>query len=398
MSTKTERSPAFFSESLFYFKEKNDARRARLLHIHTADKTFSSCISIERELAPIVKISRIYQVQGGGGNAFNLPGSVLSCRIDDFDGKCAFRKTEYSPAPRYQTTLEGATVCSYKIDYAVDCFVIETITLPVVDSVNVHADLAFGGTRCERKKTKTPSSSASVRLSQDSTAMSIQTPSVSTTSRETARSTKKKSKQDLSAKPTKTLVSKPVPPPPAVSIPLEDLHVSNVPLSRSFFQYTFSETAPGPENPDYVSDPAAAQKLYSRGLNHVDWTDAQWDRVLFSDETRVCLNSPDGRERVLRRRGERFTDACMSEREPYGGGSVMFWAGISSEGRTELVSVPSPTLNAERDPAPATLPELEQAAKEEWRNIPQEMFRNLVRSMKRRLQAVIKNRGGNTSY
>ncbi|KAI5750288.1 hypothetical protein M8J76_014383 [Diaphorina citri] len=162
----------------------------------------------------------------------------------------------------------------------------------------------------------------------------------------------------------------------------------------------------------------------------------------------------------------------MSEREPYGGGSVMFWAGISSEGRTELVSVPSPTLNAERyvtdileehvvplsriqgtdfilmhdnarphvaarvtqflqearigtlphpaispdlnpiehawdmlkrrirarDPAPATLPELEQAAKEEWRNIPQEMFRNLVRSMKRRLQAVIKNRRGNTSY
>ncbi|XP_026685367.1 uncharacterized protein LOC113470838 [Diaphorina citri] len=294
MSTKTERSPAFFSESLFYSKEKNDARRARLLHIHTADKTFSSCISIERELAPIVKISRIYQVQGGG-NAFNLPGSVLSCRIDDFDGKCAFPKTEYSPAPRYQTTFEGATVCSYKIDYAVDCFVIETITLPDVDSVNVHADLAFGGTRCERKKTKTPSSSASVRLSQDSTAMSIQTPSVFTTSRETARSTKKKSKQDLSAKPTKTLVSKPVPPPPAVSIPLEDLHVSNVPLSRSFFQYTFSETAPGPENPDYVSDPAAAQKLYSRGLNHVDWTDAQWDRVLFSDETRVCLNSPDGR-------------------------------------------------------------------------------------------------------
>ncbi|KAI5708531.1 hypothetical protein M8J77_024706 [Diaphorina citri] len=295
--------------------------------------------------------------------------------------------------------------------------------------------------------------------------MSIQTPSVSTTSHETARSTKKKSKQDLSAKPTKTLVSKPVPPPPAVSIPLE-------PLSRSFFQYTFSETAPGPENPDYVSDPAAAQKLYSRGLNHVDWTDAQWDRVLFSDETRVCLNSPDGRERVFRRRGERFTDACMSEREPYGGGSIMFWAGISYEGRTELVSVPSPTLNAKRyvtdileehvvplsriqgtdfilmhdnarphvaarvtqflqearigtlphpaispdlnpiehawdmlkrrirarDPAPATLPELEQAAKEEWRNIPQEMFRNLVRSMKRRIQAVIKNRGGNTSY
>ncbi|KAI5708091.1 hypothetical protein M8J77_016302 [Diaphorina citri] len=65
MSTKTERSPAFFSESLFYSKEKNDARRrrARLLHIHTADKTFSSCISIERELAPIVKTQASTPVQ-----------------------------------------------------------------------------------------------------------------------------------------------------------------------------------------------------------------------------------------------------------------------------------------------------------------------------------------------
>lgn len=37
-----------------------------------------------------------------------------------------------------------------------------------------------------------------------------------------------------------------------------------------------------------------ARLAYAR--NHVDWTDAQWDRVLFSDETRVCLNSPDGCE------------------------------------------------------------------------------------------------------
>ncbi|KAI5747958.1 hypothetical protein M8J77_020397 [Diaphorina citri] len=38
--------------------------------------------------------------------------------------------------------------------------------------------------------------------------------------------------------------------------------------------------------------------------NHVNWSDDQWSRVLFTDETRVSLHSlqsPDGRERVWRR-------------------------------------------------------------------------------------------------
>ncbi len=35
------------------------------------------------------------------------------------------------------------------------------------------------------------------------------------------------------------------------------------------------------------------------------WQRRQWDRVLFTDESRYLLNRPDGRQRVHRRRGER---------------------------------------------------------------------------------------------
>ena len=72
---------------------------------------------------------------------------------------------------------------------------------------------------------------------------------------------------------------------------------------------------------------------------HSDWTLEQWGNVLFTDESRVCLRSPDGRERVYRRRNERYADCTISERISYHGGSVMIWAGISTEEQTDLVFV-----------------------------------------------------------
>ncbi|CAH2211127.1 jg3022 [Pararge aegeria aegeria] len=70
---------------------------------------------------------------------------------------------------------------------------------------------------------------------------------------------------------------------------------------------------------------------------HVNWTLDQWRDVLFSDETRVSLFCNDGRKRVYRIRGERFAQACIEETVEYGGGSCMFWGGMSIDGKTELV-------------------------------------------------------------
>ena len=42
---------------------------------------------------------------------------------------------------------------------------------------------------------------------------------------------------------------------------------------------------------------------------HLHFRRADWDSILFSDECQFNLSHADGRERVYRRRGERFADA-----------------------------------------------------------------------------------------
>lgn len=213
--------------------------------------------------------------------------------------------------------------------------------------------------------------------------------------------------------------------------------------------------------------------------DHVDWTLDQWRTVLFSDETRVCLFCNDRRKRVYRRQGERFAQACIQETVEYGGGSCMFWGGISCDGKTDLVCVSrtggargqgsltahryitevleehvvpyagfvghgftlmhdnarshtafivrdylqevgipimqwparSPDLNPiehlwdelkrqvrSRDPAPTTLQDLQEAVISEWDSMPQDQVLKLVRSMRDRMEAVIRARGGNTRF
>ena len=76
------------------------------------------------------------------------------------------------------------------------------------------------------------------------------------------------------------------------------------------------------------------------------WGRQQWARVLFSDESRFNLSHHDGRTRVFRRRGERFADNCLIERDRFGGGCVMVWGGIIGRKNTNLIVVQG-NLNAQ---------------------------------------------------
>lgn len=98
---------------------------------------------------------------------------------------------------------------------------------------------------------------------------------------------------------------------------------------------------------------------------HQRWRLNDWNGVLFTDESRICIDRPDRRQRVWRRRGERFADACVRQANRWGGASVMVWGGITARHRTPLVVLDG-TLTAQRYVdnilRPVVLPFLEQHA------------------------------------
>ena len=63
----------------------------------------------------------------------------------------------------------------------------------------------------------------------------------------------------------------------------------------------------------------------------------QWRQVFFTNESRFSLYRSEGRQRVYRHNGEGFADACVVERDRFGGGSVMVWGGISHGLKPQLV-------------------------------------------------------------
>ena len=63
----------------------------------------------------------------------------------------------------------------------------------------------------------------------------------------------------------------------------------------------------------------------------------QCRRVFFTDESLFTPFPADGQRRLYRRR---FAEACVFERDRYGGGSVMVWGGISHGVKSPLIVVP----------------------------------------------------------
>lgn len=65
---------------------------------------------------------------------------------------------------------------------------------------------------------------------------------------------------------------------------------------------------------------------------HADWTPADWESVLWSDESSFQLFSSSKRVFVRRREGERFTEQCIVPTVKHGGGSLMVWGCMSGRG------------------------------------------------------------------
>jgi hypothetical protein len=65
------------------------------------------------------------------------------------------------------------------------------------------------------------------------------------------------------------------------------------------------------------------------------------------DESRFTLKFADGRIRVCRRPGERFSEVCVILVDRFGGGCLMVWGGVHYARKTNLIVI-RPALNAQR--------------------------------------------------
>lgn len=72
---------------------------------------------------------------------------------------------------------------------------------------------------------------------------------------------------------------------------------------------------------------------------HVRCTIRDTTPVLFTDEPRFCLDFTDKRKLVWGMSKERFDYLNVAEHDRYGKGSVVVWAGISVNGKTDLYVV-----------------------------------------------------------
>ncbi|GFX82361.1 transposable element Tcb1 transposase [Trichonephila clavipes] len=89
-----------------------------------------------------------------------------------------------------------------------------------------------------------------------------------------------------------------------------------------------------------------------RRLRH-QWCDerrmweAEWNEVVFTDESRICMQHHDGRIRVWRHRGERMLNSCIMHHHIGHAPGIMLWGGIGYPSRTPLVRIAG-TLNCHR--------------------------------------------------
>ncbi|GFS63643.1 transposable element Tcb1 transposase [Trichonephila clavipes] len=107
-----------------------------------------------------------------------------------------------------------------------------------------------------------------------------------------------------------------------------------------------------------------------RRLRH-QWCDerrmwaAEWNEVVFTDESRNCLQHRDDRIRVWRPRRERMLNSCIRHHHTSPAPGIMVWGGIGYPSCTSLVRIAG-TLNNQRYISevlePVVLPNLQRLA------------------------------------
>ncbi|GFY08139.1 transposable element Tcb1 transposase [Trichonephila clavipes] len=130
---------------------------------------------------------------------------------------------------------------------------------------------------------------------------------------------------------------------------------------------------------------------------------AKWNEVVFTGESRICLQHNDGRIRVWRHRGERMLNSCVMHRHTGSAPGIMIkllpWPAFSPDLSPieNMWSMVAQRLTQITPPA-ATPDQPWQRVETAWSAVPQEHIQSLFESMPRRVAAVISNNGGYSGY
>lgn len=77
-----------------------------------------------------------------------------------------------------------------------------------------------------------------------------------------------------------------------------------------------------------LKKPWLSAKIIKTRLNwakdHISWTSDDWNKVIWSDETKVMLFGSDGITRKWRRTGESLKKECLRPTVKHGGGELLY--------------------------------------------------------------------------
>ena len=74
-------------------------------------------------------------------------------------------------------------------------------------------------------------------------------------------------------------------------------------------------------------------------LKYRNWTEADWDRVIFSDETKINRMGSDGREWAWGIKGAPLREAEIQRTVKHGGGNLMIWGCMTTRGVGRMCEV-----------------------------------------------------------
>ena len=101
----------------------------------------------------------------------------------------------------------------------------------------------------------------------------------------------------------------------AIKTAQETVGINNQRMSASTVRYCLRERDIKSRNAyrGNVLTPISRRNRYDWCRQHLRWTQHQWQSIMFSDESRFCIDMNDGRAKVKRRLGERYADCCVQE-------------------------------------------------------------------------------------